>query len=210
MNKKILKEVNKYYSDKVIEHGASSQGVDWNGKESHFLRFEQLCKVLDKENKFTLLDYGCGFGSLIEYLDECKFQYDYFGFDISLEMIKKANSIYSSENISFNSVLDKSGFDYTVANGIFNVKLDSSEEEWIKYIEETLIKMNDVSQKGFSFNILTSYSDDEYKKDYLYYADPLYFFDFCKKNFSRNIALLHDYDLYEFTIIVKKIILWRK
>ena len=206
MSKKILTKVDKYYSEKIIEYGASSQGVDWNGRESHFLRFEQLCKVLYDEHKFTLLDYGCGFGSLIEFLDERKFQYDYFGFDISLEMIKKAKSIHSSKNISFDSVLDKSYYDYTVANGIFNVKLDSSEEEWKSYIEDTLMKINNVSERGFSFNILTSYSDEENKKDYLYYADPLYFFDFCKNNFSKNIALLHDYELYEFTIVVKKIV----
>ena len=72
MNKTILSQINKYYTDKVIEHGASSQGVDWNGKESHFLRFEQLCKVLDRKNKYTLLDYGCGFGSLIEFLNKAK------------------------------------------------------------------------------------------------------------------------------------------
>jgi len=41
-------------------------------------------------------------------------------------------------------------------------------------------------------------------KEELFYADPLYFFDLCKKNFSRNIALLHDYYEYDFTILVRK------
>tara|TARA_B110000977_G_scaffold177979_1_gene235087 strand:+ start:1867 stop:2487 length:621 start_codon:yes stop_codon:yes gene_type:complete len=204
MKKKNLSEINKYYSEKIIEHGASSHGVDWNGQESHFLRFEQLCKVLQKDDKFSMLDYGCGFGSLIEFLDKHNYQYKYFGFDISLEMIKKAKSIYSSEKIQFSSVLNNSYFDYTIANGVFNVKLDSSQNEWTNYIENTLEEINHFSKKGFSFNILTSYSDNEYRKDYLYYADPLYFFDFCKKKFSKNVALLHDYDLYEFTIIVRK------
>tara|TARA_B110000971_G_C20004388_1_gene498376 strand:- start:1139 stop:1759 length:621 start_codon:yes stop_codon:yes gene_type:complete len=204
MKKKNLSEINKYYSEKIIEHGASSHGVDWNGQESHFLRFEQLCKVLQKDDKFSVLDYGCGFGSLIEFLDKHNYQYKYFGFDISLEMIKKAKSIYSSEKIQFSSVLNNSYFDYTIANGVFNVKLDSSQNEWTNYIENTLEEINHFSKKGFSFNILTSYSDNEYRKDYLYYADPLYFFDFCKKKFSKNVALLHDYDLYEFTIIVRK------
>lgn len=204
MKKKILSEINKYYSKKIIEYGASSHGVDWNGKESHFLRFEQLCKVLEKENKFSILDYGCGFGSLIEFLDKYNYQYKYFGFDISLEMIKKAKSIYSSKKTQFSSVLNNSYFDYTIANGVFNVKLDTSQNEWTKYIEDTLEEINHFSQLGFSFNILTSYSDNEYRKDYLYYADPHYFFDLCKKKFSKNVALLHDYDLYEFTIIVRK------
>jgi hypothetical protein len=26
----------------------------------------------------------------------------------------------------------------------------------------------------------------------------------CKRRFSRNVALLHDYDLYEFTVLVRK------
>jgi hypothetical protein len=29
-------------------------------------------------------------------------------------------------------------------------------------------------------------------------------FDICKRKFSRNVALLHDYGLYEFTILVRK------
>ena len=40
--------------------------------------------------------------------------------------------------------------------------------------------------------------------DYLYYADPGRLFDLCKRRYSRNIALLHDYGLYEFTILVRK------
>ena len=204
MTKKILSKINKYYSEKVTEYGDSSKGVDWNSKESHFLRFDQLTKVLPKHLNFSLMDYGCGFGSLIEFLVENNFKFNYTGYDISQEMINKAKGIYSSKNISFDSKLNGDKYEYTIANGIFNVKLDSTNQGWQKYIEEILREIDEISEKGFSFNILTSYSDDEYKKDYLFYANPLYFFDFCKIHFSNNVALLHDYDLYEFTIIVKK------
>ncbi|MFX7953370.1 class I SAM-dependent methyltransferase, partial [Acinetobacter baumannii] len=57
---------------------------------------------------------------------------------------------------------------------------------------------------GFSFNCLTSYSDEDRKRDYLYYADPCQLFDLCKRRYSRQVALLHDYGLYEFTILVRK------
>ena len=59
-------------------------------------------------------------------------------------------------------------------------------------------------KKGFSFNCLAIYSDENYKKNYLYYADPCFLFDYCKRNFSKNIALLYDYFLYEFTTLVRK------
>jgi hypothetical protein len=39
---------------------------------------------------------------------------------------------------------------------------------------------------------------------HLYYADPCAIFDLCKRRYSRNVALLHDYGLYEFTIVVRK------
>ena len=55
-----------------------------------------------------------------------------------------------------------------------------------------------------AFLLLTKYSEKEYMRDNLYYADPLFIFDYCKRNFSKQVALLHDYGLYEFTILVKK------
>ena len=204
MNKEALNKVSDYYSEKISSFGATSKGVDWNGEESHFLRFEQLCKVLPKREKFSLMDYGCGFGALIDFLNEKEYLYNYYGFDISEDMINQAKTSYKSNNISFSSTLPEDCYDYTIANGIFNVKLDLSVEKWKNHIENTLLEINKISSKGFSFNILTSYSDEEHKKEYLYYADPLYFFDYCNKHFSKNVALLHDYNLYEFTIIVKK------
>jgi hypothetical protein len=64
--------------------------------------------------------------------------------------------------------------------------------------------MDDKSDAGFAFNCLTIYSDSDHRKSELYYADPLYLFDYCKKNFSKNVTLLHDYGEYDFTILVKK------
>lgn len=50
--------------------------------------------------------------------------------------------------------------------------------------------------------MLTKYSDKEYLRDNLYYGDPMFIFDYCGT--FKNVALLHDYGLYEFTIIVRK------
>ncbi len=68
-----------------------------------------------------------------------------------------------------------------------------------------LHKMNRLSARGFSVNFLTKYSDADHMRPHLYYADPCYLFDYCKRNFSRNVALLHDYEVYDFTLIVRKL-----
>ena len=93
--------------------------------------------------------------------------------------------------------------DYSVASGIFNVRLDQSDADWREYIVRTLEQMAATSRKGFAFNCLTSYSDADHMRPDLYYADPCWLFDLCKRRFSRNVALLHDYDLYEFTMLVR-------
>jgi hypothetical protein len=60
--------------------------------------------------------------------------------------------------------------------------------------------MREHSKLGFAFNLLTTFVD--WKKDVLYYADPMHYFEYCKKNFSRYVTLLHDYPLYEWTLLV--------
>jgi len=208
MNKKILSKVDKYYTDKVISNGTESRGVDWNSKESHFLRFTQLISKFDLFQGNSLLDYGCGYGALLDFFDENKIKIkNYVGYDISNKMISKAKDKFPLKKNSFFSNIDfleDKQFDYVLANGIFNVRLDVSEEKWLEYILKTLNHINSLSSKGFSFNILTKYSDKEFMREYLYYADPLFLFDYCKTNFSDYVTLLHDYPLYEFSIIVKK------
>jgi hypothetical protein len=94
--------------------------------------------------------------------------------------------------------------DYVVASGTFNVRLGHEADHWQDYIEATIDEMAAASTRGFAFNCLTSYSDPDRMRPDLHYADPLALFDRCKRRYTRHVALLHDYGLYEFTIIVRK------
>jgi len=205
---KILDDVAKYYTEKLQTFGVTAKGVDWNSTESQEVRFIQLLKVIENsEQNFSLLDYGCGFGAMFSFLKNIFGDgFLYKGYDISIDMINKAKELYKVEKqASWINRLD-TGYksDYVVASGIFNVRLQHDEQEWENYIFETLQEFDNLSIKGFAFNMLTSYSDTEYMREHLYYANPGRFFDYCKKRFSKYVGLLHDYPLYEFTIIVKK------
>ena len=202
----LLTEVADYYTTKLAEHGETARGVDWNGAESQTLRFEQLCKIADTSERFSLNDLGCGYGALFDYLVNNYVEFDYAGIDISESMIRAAEQRYKDKpNARFvlSSEPDQVA-DYAVASGIFNVCLGRSDNEWRSYLEATLNILDQTSRLGFAFNCLTSYSDHDKKRDYLYYADPCALFDLCKRRYSRNVALLHDYGLYEFTILIRK------
>jgi SAM-dependent methyltransferase len=202
----LLDAVQRYYSGKIAEHGPTPRGVDWNDQASQEVRFEQLLNLCDLETPFTINDYGCGYGALALYLAERGIRFRYTGFDISERMLEQARDLldgvdecrFVTEDEQLETV------DYTVASGIFNVRLDAADDAWERHVFATLERLDQLSTRGLAFNMLTSYSDPERMRPDLYYADPREMFDHCKRTFSRWVALLHDYGLYEFTILVRK------
>lgn len=182
--------------------------VGWRDLVAQRRRFEQLIKVIahGSQDSFSIADIGCGLGDFSTFLDEHGFaNADYTGYDRSAAMVEAALALHGDKRIF--QVSDLSAVklaDYCVASGIFSGKFDISESAWTRYILDTLTIMNARSTSGFAFNALTKYSDAHLVKRELHYADPCVLFDHCKTQFSRNVALLHDYDEYDFTIIVRK------
>lgn len=205
-NTDIWVEVARYYSAKLAQYGETPQGVDWNSAESQVLRFEQLNKIIDASVGFSLNDLGCGYGALFDYLDSHYPKFTYNGCDVSDNMIRAAQNRHAHHpNARFVvTAQPPETADYGIASGIFNVRLGRNDAEWRDYLEDTLDGLDRTSRNGFAFNCLTSYSDAHKMRDYLYYADPCALFDLCKRRYSRYVALLHDYKLYEFTILVRK------
>ena len=197
-----------FYYRRITDFGVTAQGVGWKNREAQQVRFLQLIKIIHRDDPFSINDLGCGTGDLIPFLDLNDFKFDYQGYDVMEKMVQAARLRFSDRvNVGFTRIAETREMkqsDYTLASGIFNIRFRATNEDWLKYILETITVMNERSLKGFSFNMLTTYSDRDYMKEELYYGDPCLFFDHCKRNFSKNVALLHDYDQYDFTILVRK------
>jgi len=206
-NTDLLAQIESYYAEKLAKYGNTPQGVDWKDEESQTIRFNQLFKIFQhNQPKFSVNDLGCGYGALLEILRSQFPKSLYTGFDISRDMIVSAEKKYAAmkqKKFIISSIPNQSA-DYGIASGIFNVKQNRNETEWLHYIVEILDALDKTSSIGFAFNCLTSYSDENKKRASLFYANPCFMFDLCKTRYSKNVALLHDYDLYEFTILVKK------
>lgn len=210
-NDKILSSVAKYYAEKLRAFGATPKGVDWNDEEGQYERFDQLAKLLENCNEecVSVFDLGCGYGEFLRYFrTRCWHltQLNFEGVDLSYEMISAARHIWQDEkNVKFTmGHLPVARADFGFASGVFNVRLGVDPDFWSQYIIDTLTSMDQYTKRGFAFNCLSAYSDKHRQVDKLYYADPAVLFDYCKRNFSKNVALLHDYNMYEFTILVRK------
>jgi Mycolic acid cyclopropane synthetase len=201
-----LDQVKQYFDKRIQEHGASARGSDWNSEASQHARFDQLLKVIEGSGSFSLLDYGCGWGALADYMAEKGFSVDYYGYDLLESAILQAREVHAGKpGRAFTT--DETSLpvcDYVVASGIFNFRGAQSFEAWTDYVVRVLDRFHGLSRKGFACNFLTKYSDVDRMRPDLYYADPLFLFDFCKNHYSKNVALLHDYRLYDFTLIIRK------
>ncbi len=199
----VLAPVARYYAETIAAHGSTARGVDWSSESSQQLRFTQLLRVAEGEGSLAVLDYGCGYGALAHRLIAEGRPFRYVGFDVCTPMVTAARAAVRDPRCSFTDRrAELPAVDYTVASGIFNVRLEASEVEWHEHVVRTIAALVEHSSKGMAFNMLTRYADPELMRDYLYYAEPERYFRLCKEMWSRNVSLLHDYNLYEFTLLV--------
>lgn len=202
MSDALLAGVAAYYGGKLAAHGATPLGVDWRTAESQALRFDQLARVWPPAGALDVVDYGCGYGALADYLHAAGRLGRYVGYDVAPEMTAAAAARH--RDCRFTSHRNEiEPADFAIASGIFNVKLDTPTGVWAEHVLRTIDDVAALATRGFAFNALTSYSDPEKRRADLYYADPCALFDHCKRRFSKHVALLHDYPLWEFTILVR-------
>lgn len=200
-------EMNVYYRKLISEENIGSRQAGWRDDIAQKRRFSQFFHLLNGQTAIEIGDLGCGLAALYPFLSYKFENLKYTGYDLSADMIATAKKSHMSSNCVLkliSTVEQIMTHDFVVASGIFNIKGDMKNKDWQDYIINQLELINRKSTKGFGFNMLTSYSDLELMKNNLYYADPSFYFDYCKKNFSKNVALLHDYDEYDFTILVRK------
>ena len=201
-----LEPIRAYFEERLQAHGASPRGVDWNSATAQEARFAQLLGVVRQPGKFSILDYGSGYGALADYLEREGYEADYVGYDM-LESAVAAAEEHHRGKPGRRFYSDKSlltSVDYAVASGVFNYRGPESFDGWTEIVIASLADMNRLSTRGFSSTFLTKYSDADRMRADLYYADPCFLFDYCKRNFAKDVAILHDYSLYDFTLIVRK------
>lgn len=202
----LRREIREYYERKLQQHGPTAAGVDWNSRSSQELRFRQFERLWENEPDASVADYGCGYGALASYLRGRGHRGTYTGYDLSTAMIDAARehtrSLSSCRFTSQRSEVEPA--DYAVASGVLNVKQGASAESWQAFVDETVADLAALGSRGFALNALTNRSDPDKRRGDLYYADPLRMFDDCQRRYARHVALLHDYPLWEFTILVRR------
>jgi SAM-dependent methyltransferase len=192
--------------DRLLEReGESAPGVGWPNRENQETRFAQLLRLIEPEREeFTVNDLGCGFADLYGFIrDRGLPMRAYRGYDLSPKMLEVAKDRVGKDAELIRSEQMTEDADYSFACGVFNTRLEAGEDEWLEYMKSVIRDLDRHSGRGFAFNSLTTYV--EWREDQLFYADPMELFRFCKEEISPRVALLHDYPLWEWTMLVRRV-----
>ncbi len=201
----ILSKIASYYASRLAAHGSTPQGVDWNGAASHEQRHRQFLRLLNGSTTASIIDLGCGFGDFLRFLRAAGHQGRFIGYDIALSMIEKARELHGESDDRQWRIGGEPAevADFAIASGIFNVKGDVTNDIWARYVYRTIDILARAGRRGFAFNVLSTSSDADRRRPNLYYADSIGMLVHCLARYGRSVALLQDYGLYEFTMVVR-------
>lgn len=193
-----------YYGGKVARFGPTPLGVDWTCEPTQQLRFVQLLKVIEPGSHFTINDFGCGYGALLPFLRQRRLarDFDYLGLDIAQPMIDAARALHARRrNARFECGETPScAADYSVASGIFNVRLDVPDAQWRGLVMRTLRIMAASSTRAFAVNFLQPVPKDVASPPELYRPGAQEWRRWCEKEFGWRCEVLSGYGLREFTL----------
>ena len=192
---------------RVIRHfGPMHRGVGWRSPDGHRLRFQILSEIFATEadlGHIIVNDLGCGYGAYFDFLKDLPAFAGghYLGYDISPHMLDACRKRIKDPTASFiQSHRATETADYSFVCGSYNIKMHADDAEWLALIEHSLMDLWSMTKTGLAFNMMSNYKPP--REPTIYYADPKHFFDFCMKNLSDKVTLLHDYSLPEWSIFI--------
>jgi SAM-dependent methyltransferase len=186
----------KRYSDRLAEFGDDPQTLGWT-KGKHFLRYHMLLAQWDFKGE-SLLDFGCGFGDMSQYIQDQGINLTYHGVDINPDLISTGQKKYPGVQLFCDDILAHSfekKFDFVVSSGVHNLKL---EDNW-GFIEQTFESFAKIANNGFALNFISNKVD--FFDHHLYHTDPAQVLNLAYK-YSNRVALRNDYMPFEFTVYV--------
>lgn len=199
----IIEKQTKAYLEAFNINGPTPKGTFQNNIETQYLRFERLIEFLKSDlQDSSVHDIGSGICDLHDYLLKQNVSHRYSGTEIVQEMIDFSLLKYPDIKLYNRDFLqiENEKYDFVFLSGTLNLKLNTSENEWLDYSMEMIKKMFKHSKKAISFNCLTSYNT--FSQDNLMYFDPKYVLDYCITNLSRFVNIDECYPLFEFTVTV--------
>lgn len=200
------KNIVEHYEQCFARYGDNYQGVDWPNLADLHKRFKVMLAVAHGKSAFSLLDFGCGNGLLLEYLlTSPEFSsIQYTGLDLSASFVKVCQEKFPQYRFLCGDVLQDpkiiDTYDFIIMNGVLTERCELSQAEMWSYTQRLLKNLFAKCRVGLAFNAMTKCVD--WEREELFHLPFDQLAQFLKENLSNHFQIRQDYGLYEYTTYV--------
>jgi len=190
------------YNQRLNVFGYSPETLGWGKNGRQDIRFSVLSQPIIINKNCSVLDIGCGFADLYLFLINNGWSGRYVGVDIVPSLLAIAKDKYPNIEL-YNYDIEQSRnigkFDYVVASGVFNAKLNGTNNE--QHIISSLKDMFDMANEMVCLDFMSSYVD--FQKEGSWHTDPVWLINQITK-LTKRFSIRHDYMPFEFAAFLYK------
>jgi SAM-dependent methyltransferase len=183
----------RYYNDLLDLHVDESHAVGWSNAESQASKFYEVTQIFAHEkHPFSVYDVGCGLGHLHEFLAKTNPLARYYGCDINPKMVERAHQRNANLEVECRDILlspPQERYDYVVASGTFNLRMNSSKAAWKHYVQQILAALYGITGRGMAIDFLSTFAQSEEPNEY--HEDPSEILTFVQRNLSPLAEIRH-------------------
>lgn len=195
------------YRQKFKEFGVSPQALQWKSKGAAHQRFRQFWAEIDFDGK-NVLDVGCGFGEMGNFLTKRYKDVKYKGVDIMPEFIENGKKIYPSLDLEVSDYFSRplpETFDTIICSGALNSNFGTREEN-LEFRKKAIKTMFEKTTNVLAFNMLGGHpaTENEDKDSNVWYSDSLEILEYCM-SLTRRVILRHHYHPTDFTVFMYRV-----
>lgn len=197
-------KIQAYYSANFFSYTEDYKILGWESEEAQFNRFDVFANNTNINSK-SLLDVGCGLGSLLKYLNNKNIFLDYTGIDILPEMTSEAKKRFPdkkfiSGDLFRDDIFIEKSFDIVYASGIFNLNLGNN----VEFLEKAVVKFDNITNNAIAFNLLHINSPSP--EDAYFYFSPDEVIKIIENNVKdfKVIKVIEHYLKNDFTVVIEK------
>lgn len=181
--------------------GYGPEALGWGKGGRQEVRFSALAGQVLANPDASVLDAGCGFADLYDWLRQRQWRGDYCGLDISPDLLAVARERHPGLELHQMELADAPSlartFDYVICTGVFNARLTRTDER--EYIRASLATMFSMAKVVVAVDFMSTRVD--YQADMSWHMPPGEALDMALA-LSGRACLRHDYMPYEYALLI--------
>jgi len=201
MDESLRRHIIDSHRDSLARHGHSPHALFWSSREVQETRFRMLAGIGIASGD-TVLDVGCGFADLYDWLAGQGIQVSYTGLDLSPDLLKEARRRHPALPLVGGEIFalhPEPSFDWVVLSGALNWPM----RDGLEYVRRVVRHMFGLCRRGVAFNLLDARHVSGFGRFGLQCFDPDEIVAYCR-GINDDCRLVDGYLQNDFTVYLKR------